>query len=99
MSAGIINPQADWTRHVTKKMSINKSDTPSASTRYTPPLRVLRALVAGTVVFCLAEDDDGDVTKKVSVTMAAGDTLTYYAIRHIYSTGTTFENSELEGFI
>ena len=62
--------------------------TPSDSTTYDPPIRLLRCTAPGTVVFVLDGDTDG-VTTRVSRTMVAGDEISTLAIKLVRATGTS----------
>lgn len=84
-----------WTGHVRSKVDLGTLDNTATSNCYAPPLRLLVCTGAGDVVFTLDGDDPADATKKVTRTLAAGGVLDVYAIKKIWSTGTT---ATVEGF-
>lgn len=71
-----------WTGHVRETVAITASD----ATVYDPPLKVVRCLTAGNLVFALDKDNVVATAKA----MAAGDETTFYAIKRVMaaSTGT-----------
>ena len=82
---------------MTQNAALGVLDDSVESNLYDPPLRLLKALAAGTVTFTLHGDDTATAGKKITLTLALGDTLREYAIRKIWATGTTIAVANLVG--